>query len=60
MTADRLSFAGHVFPGATLPYGMVKAVGDSVSDNQGGFSLDSGQGKCIICAPFMLIRIAHM
>ena len=24
---------------------MVKAVSDSVADNQGGFSFDSGQGK---------------
>ena len=36
---------GHVFPGATLPYGMAKAVADSTGDNQGGFSLDSGQGN---------------
>ncbi|KAI6380848.1 hypothetical protein MCOR25_001517 [Pyricularia grisea] len=33
---------GNVFPGATLPYGMAKAVADTnSSSNQGGFSLDS-------------------
>jgi putative alpha-1,2-mannosidase len=32
---------GHVFAGATLPYGSVKAVADSnSSDNQGGFVSD--------------------
>ncbi|KAI6354440.1 hypothetical protein MCOR32_010548 [Pyricularia oryzae] len=32
---------GNVFPGATLPYGMAKAVADTnSSSNQGGFSLD--------------------
>ncbi|KOS17711.1 putative glycosidase [Escovopsis weberi] len=33
---------GHVFPGATLPYGMAKAVADVDFENQGGFS--SGRG----------------
>jgi putative alpha-1,2-mannosidase len=29
---------GHVFAGATIPYGMAKAVADTDSDdNQGGF-----------------------
>lgn len=33
--------AGNVFPGATLPYGMAKAVADTNSgSNQGGFTLD--------------------
>ncbi|KJZ77709.1 hypothetical protein HIM_02886 [Hirsutella minnesotensis 3608] len=32
---------GNVFPGATLPYGMAKAVADTNSDSrQGGFTLD--------------------
>jgi putative alpha-1,2-mannosidase len=39
-TATVLSFAGHVFPGATLPFGMVKAVADVNGENQGGFSSD--------------------
>jgi putative alpha-1,2-mannosidase len=39
-TGTVLSFAGHVFPGATLPFGMVKAVADVSGENQGGFSSD--------------------
>jgi putative alpha-1,2-mannosidase len=35
-----LSLAGHVFAGATLPFGMVKAVADVNGENQGGFSTD--------------------
>lgn len=27
--------AGHVFPGATLPFGMAKAVADVTGENQG-------------------------
>ncbi|KAM3078033.1 hypothetical protein ACMFMG_002668 [Clarireedia jacksonii] len=35
------SNGGNVFPGATLPYGMAKAVADTNSDsNQGGFTTD--------------------
>lgn len=35
------SDAGNVFPGASLPYGMAKAVADTNSgSNQGGFTLD--------------------
>ena len=33
---------GHVFAGATLPFGMAKAVPDSVNDGQGGFSTTGG------------------
>ncbi|KAJ6104855.1 glycoside hydrolase family 92 protein [Penicillium sp. IBT 16267x] len=33
---------GHVFPGATLPFGMAKAVADSVNDNAGGYASDGG------------------
>ncbi|USP72992.1 glycoside hydrolase family 92 protein [Curvularia clavata] len=29
---------GHVFPGATLPFGMAKAGPDVIGENQGGFS----------------------
>lgn len=37
-----LTNLGNVFPGATLPYGMAKAVADTDSDsNQGGFTLDA-------------------
>ncbi|KUL89372.1 hypothetical protein ZTR_04466 [Talaromyces verruculosus] len=32
---------GHVFAGASLPFGMAKAVADSSVDNQGGFASDS-------------------
>lgn len=32
---------GNVFPGATLPYGLAKAVADTDSgSNQGGFTFD--------------------
>lgn len=31
---------GHVFPGATLPFGMAKAVADVNGENQGGFASD--------------------
>lgn len=31
---------GHVFPGATLPFGMAKAVADVNGEDQGGFSSD--------------------
>ena len=36
---------GHVFAGATLPFGMAKAVADSVSDGQGGYATDGGKIK---------------
>ncbi|KAH8690760.1 alpha-1,2-mannosidase, putative subfamily [Talaromyces proteolyticus] len=36
------SNGGHVFAGASLPFGMAKAGPDSDYDNQGGFSTDSG------------------
>ncbi|KAF2087807.1 glycoside hydrolase family 92 protein [Saccharata proteae CBS 121410] len=32
---------GHVFPGATLPFGMAKAVADVDGENQGGFASDN-------------------
>ncbi|KUI72734.1 hypothetical protein VM1G_11857 [Cytospora mali] len=36
---------GHVFPGATLPFGMAKAVADVNSDErQGGYASDDGEG----------------
>ena len=33
------SSGGHVFAGATLPFGMAKAVADVNTENQGGFSV---------------------
>ncbi len=36
---------GHVFAGATLPFGMAKAVADSVNDGQGGYATDGGKIK---------------
>ena len=36
---------GHVFPGASLPFGMAKAVADSVNDNAGGYASDGGYSK---------------
>jgi predicted alpha-1,2-mannosidase len=32
---------GHVFPGATLPFGMAKSVADVIGENQGGFTSDN-------------------
>ncbi|KAL4816716.1 glycosyl hydrolase family 92-domain-containing protein [Aspergillus spinulosporus] len=32
---------GHSFAGATLPFGMVKAVADTQGENQGGFAYDT-------------------
>ncbi|KAJ5220375.1 hypothetical protein N7468_009579, partial [Penicillium chermesinum] len=31
---------GHVFAGATLPYGMAKSVADTIGENQAGFAYD--------------------
>lgn len=36
---------GHVFAGATLPFGMAKAVADSINDNAGGYASDGGPSK---------------
>ncbi|QYT04720.1 GH92 alpha-1,2-mannosidase [Trichoderma simmonsii] len=36
------SNGGHVFAGATLPFGLAKAVADSVNDNAGGYASDGG------------------
>lgn len=36
----RLKSTGHSFAGATLPFGMAKAVADTDSENQGGFASD--------------------
>lgn len=35
--------AGHVFPGANLPFGMAKAVSDVNGERQGGFAMDNSQ-----------------
>ncbi|KAH8900464.1 alpha-1,2-mannosidase, putative subfamily [Thozetella sp. PMI_491] len=37
---------GHVFPGASMPYGAAKAGPDTDSENQGGY--DSGDNKYVI------------
>jgi putative alpha-1,2-mannosidase len=39
------SGGGHVFPGATLPFGMAKASADVDVENQGGFSTGDVTGK---------------
>lgn len=39
---------GHVFAGATLPFGLAKAVADSVNDNAGGYASDGGPSQFII------------
>ena len=56
---------GHVFPGATLPFGMAKAVADVNGEDQGGFASDgsnitgfshmhdSGTGG-VSCADFLI------
>ena len=36
---------GHVFPGATLPFGMAKAVADVNTELQGGFASDDGESQ---------------
>jgi putative alpha-1,2-mannosidase len=36
---------GHVFAGASLPFGMAKAVADSVNDNAGGYASDGEYSK---------------
>lgn len=42
---------GHVFPGATLPFGMAKAVADvGSSERQGGYASDDGDSKRSTCA----------
>lgn len=41
---------GHVFPGATLPFGMAKAVADvGSSERQGGYASDDGESKNSTC-----------
>lgn len=34
---------GHVFPGASLPFSMAKAVADCDGENQGGFASDGSR-----------------
>lgn len=41
MLTRSIVHAGHVFPGANLPFGMAKAVSDVVGERQGGFALDN-------------------
>lgn len=41
---------GHVFPGATLPFGMAKAAADvGSSERQGGYASDDGDSKKSTC-----------
>lgn len=39
--AEKITLAGHVFAGATLPFGMAKAVADTIGENQAGFASDT-------------------
>lgn len=45
---------GHVFPGATLPFGMAKAVADVNGEDQGGFASDNSDitGDCVLAWSF--------
>lgn len=36
---------GHVFPGATLPFGMAKAVADVNGEAQGGYASDDSDSE---------------
>lgn len=36
---------GHVFPGATLPFGMAKAVADVNGEAQGGYASDDSESE---------------
>lgn len=36
---------GHVFPGASLPYGMAKAVADVNEETQGGFASNDADSE---------------
>lgn len=36
---------GHVFPGASMPYGMAKAVADVNDELQGGYSSNDADSK---------------
>lgn len=48
---------GHVFPGATLPFGMAKAVADVGSDErQGGYASDDGESKIPTCCSVLDIK----
>ena len=52
---------GHVFPGATLPFGMAKAVPDVNSDErQGGYASDDGESKNSTCFAFLDIRAEEL
>lgn len=48
---------GHVFPGATLPFGMAKAVADVGSgERQGGYASDDGESKNSTCCSVFDMR----
>lgn len=48
---------GHVFAGATLPFGLAKAVADSVNDNAGGYASDGGPSKFYYQTKTWAIRV---
>lgn len=48
---------GHVFAGATLPFGLAKAVADSVNDNAGGYASDGGPSKSFYQAERRVARV---
>ncbi len=52
---------GHVFPGATLPFGMAKAVADVSGEDQGGFASDNSDitGELLIIDSFNANRASN-
>lgn len=50
---------GHVFPGASLPFGMAKAVADVDKETQGGFASNDGLSTliCLIQQYLTIFRI---
>jgi putative alpha-1,2-mannosidase len=50
---------GHVFAGATLPFGMAKAVPDSVEDGQGGYATKGGKIKGFLLKGLLDLKAHH-
>jgi putative alpha-1,2-mannosidase len=50
---------GHVFAGASLPFGMAKAVADSVNDNAGGYASDGEYSKNAALFKLLLLRLKN-
>lgn len=51
---------GHVFPGATLPFGMAKSVPDVNSDErQGGYASDDGESEKLPCPEFITNKLTQ-